>query len=296
MKIVLLGANGQLGNELKNSLHEKFELKFFTRKELDIKNFSLIKKTIEQEKPKILINAAAYTAVDMAENNKEEAFKINDQAVGFIAKNIKSIGGFFIHYSTDYVFDGENKRKYQEFERTNPLGVYGMSKLAGENKIITSGCNYVIFRTTWVCGEVGKNFIRTIKNLSINKKNISVVNDQIGVPTSTKLISKVTKSLIKDIYNKKPWESGIYNLVPNGATNWYEIANLIAKIAIKEFENEYFKNLNISKISSKDYKTIALRPHNSLLNNEKLQKKLNYTLPDWKDDFVPLVRKIIKEI
>lgn len=295
MKIILLGSNGQLGSELKNSLEGKYNSIFFSSKELDITNFSLIEKIIDQEKPDILINAAAYTAVDKAESNKIRAFKVNDEAVNIIAQRIKLINSYLIHYSTDYVFDGKKKDKYNEDDTTNPLSIYGKSKLAGENKIVETDCKYFIFRTSWVCGTNGNNFIKTIKNLSLNKKIISVVNDQFGVPTSTKLISKVTESLIRDICNNNSWTSGIYNLVPNGETNWYEMAILISKIAVSEFSNENFKNLSINKVSSKEYKTEAVRPINSLLSNKKLQLKLNFTFSDWEEDFIPLVRKIFEE-
>ena len=295
MKIILLGSNGQLGSELKNSLEGKYNSIFFSSKELDITNFSLIEKIIDQEKPDILINAAAYTAVDKAESNKIRAFKVNDEAVNIIAQRIKLINSYLIHYSTDYVFDGKKKDKYNEDDTTNPLSIYGKSKLAGENKIVETDCKYFIFRTSWVCGTNGNNFIKTIKNLSLNKKIISVVNDQFGVPTSTKLISKVTESLIRDICNNNSWTSGIYNLVPNGETNWYEMAILISKIAVSEFSNENFKNLSINKVSSKEYKTEAVRPINSLLSNKKLQLKLNFTFSDCEEDFIPLVRKIFEE-
>jgi len=295
MKIVVLGSNGQLGSELKKSLEENYKPIFFTSKDLNITNFSSLEKMIDQEKPEILINAAAYTAVDKAESNIIDAFKVNDQAVNIIAKRIKILNSYLIHYSTDYVFDGKKKGKYNEDDETNPLSIYGKSKLAGENKIVQSGCNYFIFRTSWVCGESGKNFIKTIKNLSLSKKTINVVNDQLGVPTSTKLISKVTKYLISDICKNNLWNTGIYNLVPNGKTNWYEMATLISKIAINEFSNVNFKNLLIKKISSEDYITEAIRPTNSLLSNKKLQSKLNFTLSHWEEDFIPLVRKIFEE-
>jgi len=296
MKIIVLGSNGQLGTELKNSLEGKYNAIFFSSKDLDITNFSFLERIIDQEKPDILINAAAYTAVDKAEINKIRAFKVNDEAVNIIARRIKLLNSYLIHYSTDYVFDGDKKEKYNEDDLTNPLSIYGKSKLAGENKIVNTGCKHFIFRTSWVCGENGKNFIKTIKNLSENKKLINVVNDQFGVPTSTNLICKVTKYLIRDIYNNNSWNSGIYNLVPNGETNWYEMAILISKIAISEFNNENFKNLSIKKVSSKEYKTAATRPMNSLLSNKKLQSKLNFTLSGWEEDFIPLVRKIFEEL
>lgn len=296
MKIIVLGSNGQLGSELKNSLEGKYNAIFFSSKDLDITNFSFLERIIDQEKPDILINAAAYTAVDKAEINKIRAFKVNDEAVNIIARRIKLLNSYLIHYSTDYVFDGDKKEKYNEDDLTNPLSIYGKSKLAGEKNIVNTGCKHFIFRTSWVCGENGKNFIKTIKNLSENKKLINVVNDQFGVPTSTKLICKVTKYLIRDIYNNNSWNSGIYNLVPNGETNWYEMAILISKIAISEFNNENFKKLSIKKISSKEYKTEATRPMNSLLSNKKLQSKLNFTLSGWEEDFIPLVRKIFEEL
>ena len=293
MKLLLLGSNGQLGKELYNSLPKITETISFNKEELNINNFKLIEKVISINKPKIIINAAAYTNVEKAENNQKKAYEINCEAIDNLSKIAAKKDIWLIHFSTDYVFDGTKNTLYTESDIANPINIYGKSKFAGELKIINSGCKYIIFRTTWVCGEFGKNFIKTIISLSKKKNSISVVNDQVGVPTSTSLISKVTINLVKDIKNKYFWKSGIYNLVPNGKTNWFSISKLISDIAINEFKDNNFKNLYIKKITTSEYKNTVSRPLNSLLCNEKLQKQLKFTLPDWEIDFIPLVRKIL---
>ena len=295
MKLILLGSNGQLGKELKNDLRSVSDPICFDKNSLNINNYQLLEETIEKYNPSIIINSAAYTKVDDAEKNKKEAYLVNSEALDFISKIVSRRNIWLIHYSTDYVFDGTKHNRYNENDIPNPINIYGKSKLDGEKKIISSGCNHVIFRTTWVYGEFGKNFIKTIKNLAKVKDSINIVSDQIGVPTSTKLISKVTINLIKDIIKQNYWESGIYNLVPNGETNWFEMTKFISKIAINNFDNENFKNLLIGETLSKNFITAAKRPLNSLLNNTKLQKKLNFTLPNWQEDFLPLVIKILEE-
>jgi dTDP-4-dehydrorhamnose reductase len=294
MKLLLLGCNGQLGKELKNDLPKITQTISFNKDELDINNFELLDQVVNTQKPKIIINAAAYTNVEQAENNQKKAFEINCDAIDHLSKIAAEKDIWFIHYSTDYVFDGKKNSRYMENDHTNPINIYGKSKLAGEIKIINSNCKYIIFRTTWVCGEFGNNFIRTIIGLSKRKNSISVVNDQIGVPTCTTLISKVTRNLVNDICNENFWKSGIYNLVPNGSTNWYLIAKLITDIAIKEFKDKNFKELDIKKIITSEYNNSVSRPLNSLLSNEKLQKQLKFTLPDWEIDFIPLARRILK--
>ena len=294
MKTLLLGSNGQLGEQLRKDLPELLPTISFTKQSLDISNYELLNAIIDEHSPDIIINAAAYTSVDKAENNKNKAFTINSTAIDYLSEISFKKDIWLVHFSTDYVFDGKKKNRYRENDKTNPLSIYGESKLAGENKIINSKCKHIIFRTSWVCGEYGGNFIKTIINLSKTKNSISVVTDQVGVPTSTTLISRITKKLICDIKNFNSWNSGIYNLVPNGETNWYEIAMLISDIAIQDFNDENFKNLSIKKILSSEYLTSAKRPLNSLLCNEKIQKQLKFTLPYWQEDFIPLVRTIFK--
>ncbi len=294
MKIVILGAGGQLGQELLKNLNQEDEIKAYSRIELDLLNHSKVRNIISSERPEIVINAAAYTSVDKAEDNIDEAFKINSYAVENIAKCLKEFGGYLIHYSTDYVFDGKKEAKYLENDQTNPINIYGKSKLEGEKKIQNILTNFFIFRTSWVIGEYGKNFAKTILKLSKVKNNLNVVFDQVGVPTSTNLISKVTKNLINDLKNERPWAYGIYNIAPKGSTNWFEIAKKIISFCSQKDPSIILKSSNIKPILTKDYQAKAQRPMNSLLNTEKLQKLLQFELPNWENDLIEILNSLLK--
>ena len=200
-----------------------------------------------------------------------------------------------IHFSTDYVFDGLKIGKYTEEDSTNPINVYGHSKLLGEQLIKQSKCHYYIFRTTWVVSKNGKNFAKTILNLIKNKSEIKVIKDQIGVPTSTELISKVIKNLISSSLNDQVWEKGIYNLTPIGSSSWFDVARYIYQIAI---ENNLKLSLNIDDILpilSRNYPSKVKRPLNSLLDISKVNKMIDFDLPKWEDDLYKVVLKLIEE-
>ena len=240
--------------------------------------------------PDVIVNAAAYTNVDSAETEKAMAYKVNSHAVLNLAKVCKENDIWLIHYSTDYVFDGKKTSPYTELHETSPINTYGKSKLQGEEAITQMGCKNLIFRTTWVIGKDGKNFAKTMLNLAKTRKSLSVIDDQIGVPTTPSLISKVTISAIKSILQDKPWPVGIYNLTPKGSTTWYGIAKITLSTAKEHGINLKVLPSNIKPIKSNQFKTVAERPKNSLLNTEKLSKQLDFELPDWsvalKESFV----------
>ena len=293
MKIVILGSNGQLGQKLRDDLSSKFNLFAFNKKELDVTNLNKVSKIIKSINPDIIINASAYTAVDRAEDEKKLAFEINEIAVRNIAKISKELDCCLIHYSTDYVFDGNKKTPYTENDYTNPINVYGSSKLKGEKAISEIDGKYYIIRLSWVIGENGSNFVNKILELSLNKSELKVVNDQFGVPTSTILISKVTKDLIETIYNKKPWPNGIYHLAPKGKTTWHEIAKIFLKFAKNHgliFKTDPDK---IMAISSGEFPTKAARPKNSIFKTEKIEKEIKFDLPHWSDDFINISKNIL---
>lgn len=293
MKIVILGSSGQLGNELKNCFKNKPNIKTFSKQTLDITNFSLVRNMIREEKPKILINAAAYTAVDKAENNSKDAFNINSIAVQNIAKNLELYGGYLIHFSTDYVFDGLKKGPYSEEDKTSPLNMYGKSKLEGEKYIQNTMKNFFILRTSWVIGDHGNNFAKTMMNLIYERELIKVIDDQYGVPTSTELLSSVTCKIIAKIKRSDEMKSGIYNVCPKGKTTWYGIAQEILSRIKKEKKIPNNKRVNILPIKTSEYKVIAKRPKNSLLCTSKIEKMLNCRIPYWKDDLNKVLNKII---
>ena len=292
MKIIILGSNGQLGQKLKNDLSSKFNVFAFNKKDLDITNLNKVSNVIKSINPDIIINASAYTAVEKAEDEKKLAFEINEIAVRNIAKISKELNCFLIHYSTDYVFDGNKKSPYTENDYTNPINVYGSSKLKGEKAISEINGKYYIIRLSWVIGENGSNFVNKILELSLNKSELKVVNDQFGVPTSTTLISKITKNLIESIY-KKPWPNGIYHLAPRGETTWHEIAKIFLKFAKNRGLVLKTDPDKIIAISSDEFPTKAARPKNSIFKTKKIEKKIKFDLPHWSDDFINISKNIL---
>ena len=294
MKIVILGANGQLGRELAEILQNKVNLKLYKKKDLDITNFIEVEKMIKYEKPEILINAAAYTSVDNAENNINYAYKVNSEAPQKIAEILETYKGYLIHYSTDYVYDGEKEIPYKEIDETNPLNIYGKSKLEGDKKIERSMTNFLIIRTSWVVSRYGNNFIKTILKLIKDNETLKIVKDQFGVPTSTNLIGKITHQIIKNITSTKKLDSGVYNLTPRGRTSWYQMANKILERAhYKDFLSNS-KKVRILPTETVNYPTRAKRPKNSLLDTNKIEKALNIELPYWESEFNETIDKILE--
>lgn len=295
MKILLLGANGQLGSELARKLPELGEVKACGREEVDLTNKSSIITAMDDFNPDVIVNAAAYTAVDKAESERDLAFKINADAVGILAREASQRNIWLIHYSTDYVFDGTKAGRYSESDTPNPVNVYGESKLAGEQLIDTSGCKHLVFRTTWVMGVEGHNFAKTILRLAKERDSLSVINDQFGVPTAPTLIARVTTSAIESIAVADSWPSGIYHLAPHGKTTWHGIAQTAIKIAKDMGLPLAIEEKALHAITTAEYPTAAKRPANSLLDTSKLEMRLNFDLPDWKDDFSTVAEEIIKE-
>jgi len=296
MKLLLLGANGQLGQELGRTLPEVGEVCACTRSEVDLTDTQSILDTIEAFKPDIIVNAAAYTAVDKAESERELAFCINVDAVSILANEAAKRDIWLIHYSTDYVFDGKKDTAYTETDATNPINAYGSSKLAGEQAITASGCKHLIFRISWVIGKDGNNFAKTILRLASERENLRVIVDQFGVPTSPTLISEVTADVINAINNDKAWPSGSYHLVPKGETTWFGVAQALLRYASN---SDIVLSTNASQlkaISTSEYPTVAKRPLNSRLNTDKLAQYLSFALPDWEEDFSVTAKSIIKEV
>lgn len=296
MKLLLLGANGQLGQELRRALPEVGEVKACDRIEVDLTNAQSILLALETFKPDVIVNAAAYTAVDKAETNRIQAFSVNADAVSFLANEAAKRGIWLIHYSTDYVFDGRKDGAYREIDATNPINAYGESKLAGEQAITASGCKHLTFRTSWVIGKYGNNFAKTILRLATDRDSLSVINDQFGVPTSPALISKITVDAINAIKNRQSWPSGIYHLVPKGKTTWFGVAKVLLKHASDSNLDLSTNASHLKAITTAECPTAAKRPLNSRLNTGKLARCLSFELPDWKDDFSVTAESIIKEV
>jgi len=295
MKILLLGANGQLGAELNRQLPLIAETKAYTRSKLDITDTQAVIEAISSFEPKVIVNTAAYTAVDKAEEEKALAYAINSDAVAVLAQQAAKQGAWLIHYSTDYIFDGGKTTPYTEIDTPNPINVYGASKLAGEEFIATSNCNHLIFRTTWVIGKDGKNFAKTILRLATQRDSLSVISDQYGVPTSPSLITNVTIDAIKAIKQQRAWPSGAYNLVPLGISTWHEVAQTLIIIAEENSVPLAISAADILAITTAEYPTPAKRPLNSRLETQKLSRQLSFHLPNWKDDFSAVAAEVIKE-
>jgi len=291
MKIILFGKNGQVGNEICKLVTSDLNFISYNSTEINFLNQKKIQEVISRDKPNIIINAAAYTKVDEAEDDFKNAYKINSLSLKTISECALKQNATLIHYSTDYVFDGNKKSPYTEDDICNPISKYGITKLEGEKNIIDSGCKYKIFRTSWVVSEHGNNFIKTIFRLANERENLKIVSDQVGVPTSARLIASVTLKMIKSNNINK---SNIYNLVPNGKTNWYKIACYIINYAQKKGYKFKLDKSKIFAISSKEYKTRAKRPQNSLLSNLKLSNELNEEMPEWQENINPIIDRLLK--
>ena len=280
MKILITGSTGQVGHALVKNL-TNHQIVALTRKDCDLSKPDEIKRIIDRLLPDLIINPAAYTNVDQAETHKKQAYRINCDAPKIIAQKAYECDIPLIHFSTDYVFNGEKECSYEEDDVSQPLGIYGKSKLAGENAIKEVDGQYYIFRTSWVYSNIGKNFFLTIKKLSEEKAELKIVSNQYGVPTSNYFIAQQIKKIIPliDKSNK-----GIYHLVPDGSCSWYEFA--------KEIIGKCNPNFNLKKISpidSKKYKTKAKRPQNSILRNQKVKQVFMLKFKDWKTELEQLI-------
>lgn len=296
MKIMLLGSNGQLGKELNKHLSAVFSVFAYPRSVLDITNEHAVHEAVFEYQPDLIINAAAYTAVDKAESDKEHAYAVNAYSIANLVQLVEANRIWLIHYSTDYVFDGSKSNPYSEDDKTNPINIYGASKLAGERLITDSNCQHLIFRTSWVIGKYGQNFAKTILRLAMERDHLNVICDQVGVPTSPSLISKVTIDAIRAIQERRVWPHGIYHLAPKGTSNWFEIAKTLLKYAKSQQVSLSATVDNIQSITAAEFPTSAKRPLNSLLETQKLQSQLSFDLPHWKEDFLTTAHEIIKEL
>ncbi len=301
LRILLTGKNGQVGSELTRLLAPACELTAVGRHELDLANANDIRRAISTVHPTIIINAAAYTAVDQAEKEEPLARAINAAAPGIIADEAKKIGAFLIHYSTDYVFDGTKRSPYVENDPTNPLGAYGRTKLAGEQAIRASGVPHLILRTAWVYATFGRNFLLTVLRLASTREELRIVNDQFGAPTAARAIAFATARLVGDSKSDpSAWfaqHSGTYHLTAAGETTWHEFAvailnaarPLIPPEAPQEAPNWIVAATaghpiiakSITPIATAEYPTPARRPAYSVLSNAHLAATFGFSLPDW---------------
>jgi dTDP-4-dehydrorhamnose reductase len=289
-KILVTGANGQLGNEIRRLCKNFPGLEFiFTDVDmLDITNPDAVSVFMEASKPAIVVNCAAYTNVDGAEDNVKTVRKVNALAPQVLAAACAMQNAFLIHISTDYVFDGESNVPYVEDDVANPTSVYGSSKLEGEEKIKTVFDDYLIIRTSWMYSEFGHNFMRKILSLSKENEKIEVVNDQVGSPTYARdLANCIIDIIIKSILNPQAYLPGVYHYANQGSCSWYEFAREIFKIA-------GVKNCELVPVSSDQVKTKAKRPKYSVLDTSKVRRSFGIGIPNWRDSLKECLSSIIE--
>ncbi|HKO79191.1 MAG TPA: dTDP-4-dehydrorhamnose reductase [Chitinophagaceae bacterium] len=271
-KIVITGADGQLGKEIQqlSTSYPGFEFVFTTRQEFPLDNPDNINRFIEEHQPHYFINCAAYTAVDKAESEKETAYKINAEAPGIIANACKKTNARLIHISTDYVFNGLGKEPYKENDTTDPVNFYGATKLEGEKRVMQFNPESIIIRTAWVYSVFGNNFVKTMLRLMKERDQINVVNDQVGTPTYAADLAEV----ILHIISSGNWKTGIYHFSNEGKISWYDFA-----VAIKEFSGSSCK---VNPITTAAYPTPARRPYYSVLDKTKIRQTFLIPIKDWK--------------
>ncbi|MGF6634518.1 dTDP-4-dehydrorhamnose reductase [Paraburkholderia sp. MM6662-R1] len=281
--ILVTGVNGQLGYELARTLQGLGNVVAVDRSRLDLSNLDQIRAVVRDLRPALIVNPAAYTAVDKAEEERDLAMRINGEAPGVLAEEAKKLGAALIHYSTDYVFNGTKEGAYVEDDPTDPQNVYGRSKLAGEQAIAASGVNHLVLRTSWVYGTRGKNFLLTMLRLGADRPELKVVADQFGAPTWCNTIATLSAHLCAQSFatedGAKWWDerSGIFHLCAGDSTSWHGFASAIFELA------DLPNRPNTLPIPAADYPTPAKRPANSRMSNDKLARVFGLAAPHWRD-------------
>jgi dTDP-4-dehydrorhamnose reductase len=298
MKILLFGKNGQVGWELQRSLAPLGELVALDSQSVhhcgNLTHLEGIAQTIRDVAPDVIVNAAAYTAVDKAESEPKITHTINASAPGVLALEAKRSGAWLVHFSTDYVFDGSGDVPWSETDCTSPLSVYGKTKLAGEEAIIASGCKHLIFRTSWVYAARGGNFAKTMLKLAQDRDSLKVINDQIGAPTGADLLADVTAQAIR-VAVLRPEVSGLYHLVASGQTSWYDYANFVIDFARQAGVEIKVKPDAIQSVPTSAFPTAAKRPLNSRLNTSKLQHTFSLSLPIWQSGVMRMLTEVLQK-
>ena len=300
LNILVIGRTGQVARDLQALLPSLGPVSCVGRPDIDLSRPDSIRELIRERRPDVLINAAAYTAVDRAESEPELAMKINAEAPGVMAEEAKRLGALLVSYSTDYVFDGTKTTPYTEADEPNPLNVYGASKLAGDRAIQAAGGSYLIFRTSWVYNSTGRNFLNTIIRLATEREEIRVVNDQIGAPTWSRDIARATAQVIKQwvkpassgagqkVADALSDRSGIYNLTAAGSVSWYGFAAAIVDEIGKQRSDSHGL-ARIIPITSSEYPTPAKRPLNSRLSGIKIHETFGISMPPWRESLAMVV-------
>ena len=283
-RILLLGRDGQVGWELQRSLAPLGEIIAPGLAEVKLEQFDTLRAAVRNHAPQVIVNAAAYTAVDGAEAEPDLAMTVNGHAVRVLAEEAGKLGALLVHYSTDYVFDGAKRAPYTEDDAPNPLGVYGRTKLEGDLAIQASGCRHLIFRTSWVYAARGGNFVKTILRLARERDELKVVADQTGAPTSAELIADVTAlcaGYVRHCPERFAGADGIYNLVASGETSWHNYARFVVERAARLGLPLKLASGAIRAVATGEYPLPARRPANSRLATDKLSRVFGIELPRW---------------
>ena len=295
MKILLTGKNGQVGFELQRALAPLGVIVAVGTTDCDFSDETAIRRLVHKIRPNVIVNPAAYTAVDKAESEPELAFAINSRAPAVLGEEAERIGAWVVHYSTDYVFDGLKDGEYSEDDLTNPQSIYGQSKRDGEISLRETGVRHLILRTSWAVGAHGGNFAKTMLALACQRDSLNVVADQYGAPTSAALLADVTAHLIRQQQRERndPFPFGLYHLAAGGETNWYDYARFVVAEAINAGKPVKVFPERIKPISSAEYLTPAKRPKNSRLDTSKFRNTFGLELPHWKDGLQHILKQIL---
>jgi dTDP-4-dehydrorhamnose reductase len=273
MRVLLFGGGGQVGHALQACAPFADPLVVATRRDCDLADADSLRMLVRRVRPDVIVNAAAYTAVDKAESDRESCFAVNATAPAVMASEAAASGAKLVHYSTDYVFDGNKVTPYVEEDPTGPRNIYGASKLAGEQGIAAAGGEFLILRTSWVYGNHGTNFLKTMLRLGAERPEIRIVADQHGAPTSADTIAEATVRVLDRAFTGT-WVSGVYHMTATGATSWYGFASAI-------FARAGGATPSLAPIATSEYPTAAARPSNSVLSNDKFAAAFGFRLPDW---------------
>lgn len=288
-RVLLIGKIGQVGYELRRTLASLGQVVSVDFPEIDLTNNDSIRRWVKETSPNVVINAAAYTAVDKAETEEDRCLQINGCAPGIIAEEAKKLGALLVHYSTDYVFDGRKNSPYTEDDSPNPLSAYGRSKLAGDQAVQQTGGPHLIFRLCWVYGARGQNFMLTMLRLAREREQLRVVRDQFGCPTWSRLIAETTTLALTQALAAKDLQpfSGVYHLAASGQTSWHGFAQAI--IGLMPVEEK--KCRAVDAITTPEYPTPAKRPAYSVLSCEKLKRTFGLQLPEWEGSLRMVLEK-----
>ena len=285
-RILLLGKNGQVGSALQSRLAGRGQVFAHSRATCDLANADHVRDVIRSVQPNVIINAAAYTAVDRAEEDEDTCFRINAVAPGIIAEEAEAVGAWLVHYSTDYVFDGTKESAYLEEDVPGPLSVYGRSKLAGDRAILGATENHTILRVSWVYGLAGRNFAKTILSLAAERDELRIVDDQFGAPTSAELIADVTARIldcgVADTTSQEAKNArGVFNLAASGCVSWQGYAVELIREAKRQGRSLRVAADKVIPITSEQWPTAAARPKNSLLDTQRIRQTFRLDLPGW---------------